>query len=68
MEREYDSSQKRHFHIHWSKNDRLDWEAFDTHNEALSHALEIAQRGEMFAIEEASAPCRLCGGKAASAS
>jgi len=53
---EQGNSQKLHFHIHWSKNDRLDWEAFDSHDEALSRALEIAQRGEIFAIAEASAP------------
>jgi hypothetical protein len=68
MDREDDISQERHFHIHWTKNDRLNWEAFDSHNEVLSRALEVAQAGEMFAIEEASVPRRLCGGKVASAS
>jgi hypothetical protein len=68
MDREPDSSQKLHFHIHWNKNDRLDWEAFNSHNEALSRALEIAQRGEMFAIQGVSEPCRLYGTKAGSAS
>jgi hypothetical protein len=68
MDREQDISQERHFHIHWTKNDRLNWEAFDSHDEALSHAIEIAQPGEVFTIEEASVPCRLCGCKVASAS
>ncbi len=68
MDREYDNSQKLHFHIHWNKNDRLDWEAFDSHNEALSRALEIARPGEMFTIEDVSAECLICGAKASSAS
>jgi hypothetical protein len=68
MDREDDISQERHFHIHWTKSDRMNWESFESHNEALSHALEVAQQGEMFTIEEASVPCRLCGGKVASAS
>ena len=56
-------SPKKHFHIHWTKNDRMDWQGFATRHEALSRALETAQRGDLFEIIEVSEPCRLCGAK-----
>jgi hypothetical protein len=68
MDPTVDVSPKTHFHIHWAKNDRLDWQGFATRHEALSRALEIAGRGEIFEIVEVSEPCRLCGARASSAS
>jgi len=59
---------RTHFHIHWTKTDRLDWQGFATRHDALSSALELAKRGEPFEIVEVSEPCRLCGAKASSAS
>jgi len=58
---------RHHFHIHWSKNQRLDWEGFDTRAEATARAIELAAPGEMFTIEEVSATCSVCGPKAVSA-
>jgi hypothetical protein len=56
-----------HFHIHWSKKKRLDWEGFDTRPEATARALELATPGELFTIEEFSSTCPACGPKEASA-
>jgi hypothetical protein len=56
-----------HFHIHWSKKKRLDWEGFDTRHEATARALELASPDEPFTIEEFSSTCSACGPKAASA-
>jgi hypothetical protein len=61
MDRTSSTSQRFHFHIHWSRKESLDWEGFDTHAEALVRALEIALPGEMFMIKEISATCPVCG-------
>jgi hypothetical protein len=45
-----------HFHIHWVGKD-LDWECFDTIEEARMRAGELARPGEIFAIEEVSMNC-----------
>ena len=55
-----------HFHIHWTKKKILDWEPFNTNNEAGARADELAGLGELFTIEEFSAKCPVCGAKAAS--
>jgi hypothetical protein len=62
-----DQEPKIHFHIHWSKKNRLDWEGFDTRHEATARALEFSKPGEHFTIDEISSPCPVCGPKAASA-
>ncbi len=53
----------RHFHIHWSDRDKLDWEAFDSFEEALSRALELIQPGENYTIEVFSKNCPVCAWK-----
>lgn len=45
-----------HFHIHWAGKD-LDWECFDTREEARMRAGELARPGESFTIEEVSMNC-----------
>jgi hypothetical protein len=45
-----------HFHIHWVEKD-LDWECFDTREEARRRAAELAGPGETFTIEEVSMNC-----------
>jgi hypothetical protein len=57
-----------HFHIHWTTKKILDWEPFNTHNEALARAEELADPSDLFSVEELSTKCPVCGGKAASAS
>lgn len=50
-----------HFHIRWSRKERLDWEGFDTRHEAMARALELADPGEEYTIEEATETCSICG-------
>ena len=57
-----------HFHIHWIKKKSLGWEPFKTHADAQARAQELAGPNEIFTVEELSARCPVCGGKAASAS
>ena len=57
-----------HFHIHWTTKKILDWEPFNTHNEAMARAQEVAGLSDLFSVEELSAKCPICGAKAASAS
>jgi hypothetical protein len=52
---------KTHFHILWIDHHRLDWECFLTRNEAEARALELAQPGEVFQIEELARECPLLG-------
>jgi hypothetical protein len=52
--------ERYHFHIHWTKKDQLDWEGFDTRAEAIQRALQLADRGEMFAIEGFYSMCSMC--------
>ena len=63
MNGERRTPQKTHFHIHWITTDRLDRERFDSHNEALSRVLQLAQPNDVFAIEAVSEPCQLCEAK-----
>jgi hypothetical protein len=58
---------RTHFHIHWCGKEEIDWECFDTHADAKMRALELAQPGEEFEIEEISVQCPLRGAKGASA-
>jgi hypothetical protein len=57
-----------HFRIHWIKKKILDWEPFNTHARAQARAQELAGPNEIFTVEELSARCPVCGGKAATAS
>lgn len=44
MVRKLDDPQLIHFHIHWSRKKRLDWESFDSRHEATVRALECEPR------------------------
>jgi len=46
------ASHKTHFHIFWTATKRLDWQCFDTREEAEQRALELVRIGEQFSIEE----------------
>ena len=60
MDRIFVILDKPHFHIRWSASKRLDWECFDTYEEAEKRALELLHIGERFAIEEVPAQCSAC--------
>jgi hypothetical protein len=51
---------KKHFHIRWDGVERLDWEPFETPEQAESRAKELARPGEPFAIEEHGKTCKRC--------
>lgn len=40
-----------HFHVRWSDS-TLDWKAFETSEEARTHAEELVLSGETYVIEE----------------
>jgi len=46
-----------HFHIRWSEKNNLDWECFETREEAEARAQELAAPNETFAIEAVSQAC-----------
>ena len=48
-----------HFHIRWSDS-KLDWEAFQTREEATARAKELVRRGETYVIEEVDGTCPRC--------
>jgi hypothetical protein len=56
-------SPRTHFHIHWSGKEHLDWECFNTRADATMRALELAQPGESFRIDEIFEQCPLRGMK-----
>jgi hypothetical protein len=48
-----------HFHIKWRNKDDLDWQCFESHEEALSRAEELAFSGEDYSIERVCIDCPL---------
>jgi hypothetical protein len=46
-----------HFHIHWNGKDQLDWEAFNSHEDAFRRAIQLANYNESFSIEECRDKC-----------
>ena len=48
-----------HFHIRWSDS-KLDWEAFQTREEATARAEELVRPGETYAIAEVDGRCPRC--------
>jgi hypothetical protein len=48
-----------HFHIHWIHNEKLDWECFETYDEAARSALRLARPREQFRIVEVLTGCPL---------
>jgi hypothetical protein len=53
-----------HFHIRWSKpaskTASLDWERFDTQEEAEASAKQLVLPGETYSIEELDRACPRC--------
>jgi len=48
-----------HFHIRWCDS-KLDWEAFQTPEEALARANELVRPGETYVIQEMDGMCPRC--------
>jgi hypothetical protein len=48
-----------HFHICWSES-RLDWEAFQTKQEAITQAKELKRPGETYLIQQFDDNCSRC--------
>lgn len=51
-----------HFHVRWSDS-TLDWKAFETSEEARTHAEELVLSGETYVIEEFDHACPRCRGE-----
>jgi hypothetical protein len=49
-----------HYHIRWSTKGVLDWEAFDSREEAEASAQELVRLGETYTIEERDDNCPRC--------
>jgi len=52
-------SRKCHFHIYWYGKENSAKRCFDTFEEALKRALEVARPGEILRIDEISTGCPL---------
>jgi hypothetical protein len=52
-------SRKSHFHIYWHGKENSAKRCFDTFDEALKRALEVARPGEILRIDEISTGCLL---------
>ncbi|HEY7099553.1 MAG TPA: hypothetical protein VH437_22705 [Terriglobales bacterium] len=48
-----------HFHIRWASS-KLDWEAFQTREEAIEQANELMRPGETYVIAEFDGACPRC--------
>jgi hypothetical protein len=57
---EHSEANATHFHIHWSGKETLDWEPFNTREEAERRAAEIVQRDEEYTVEEHGQDCPQC--------
>lgn len=50
-----------HFHIRWSSSTQLDWQPFESREEAEEAAKEMVRWNETYAIEERNGSCERCG-------
>lgn len=50
----------RHYHIHWSGSDTLDWERFETRSAAEDSARQLVRPGENYTIKEQGETCPRC--------
>jgi hypothetical protein len=50
----------KHYHIHWSTKDTLDWESFRSRTEAEQAARQLMLTGETYTIEERDETCPQC--------
>jgi len=57
---------RTHFHIFWTQNQLMDWQCFETRADATMRAMELAQPGETFSVEEILLQYSLRGMKVAS--
>jgi predicted metal-binding protein len=48
-----------HYHIRWGDS-KLDWEAFQTEEEAKASAEQLKRPGETYAIEQRDGDCQPC--------
>jgi hypothetical protein len=48
------------FHIRWSVKDLVDWQRFQTRQDAIRLASELARPGEICTVEEHSPDCPFC--------
>ena len=60
-------NRKFHCHIQWSSKESLDWECFETSEEATARAIDLLQPGEAFMIREVSEACPLFRSRAVTA-
>ena len=49
-----------HYHIRWSVKVLLDWQRFNTPEEAKASARQLVRRGETYIIEEHDETCPRC--------
>jgi hypothetical protein len=60
-----DVGNSRHFHIFWHGKKTFDWQVFDTYDDAVVRALQIALPSEIFSIESCSTEYQACKRKLA---
>jgi hypothetical protein len=51
---------QRHFHIRWLPTSALDWQRFDTQEEAETRANELVLPDETYTIELITGNCETC--------
>lgn len=56
-----------HFHIRWLPSDSLDWERFNSREDAEVRARELASPGESYVLDEFGANCERCNAMASAA-
>ena len=61
-------ARQMHIHIRWEGVKRLDWEPFETREQAESRAKELVHPGESFVVEEHGKSCIRCASKLSAAS
>jgi hypothetical protein len=56
-----------HYHIRWWPSGNLDWERFDSREDAHTRAYELASPGETYSLEEFQQNCTRCNPLASAA-
>jgi hypothetical protein len=57
--RNVEEARVKHYHIRWSES-KLDWEFFNTPEEAEAAATQLARPGETYAVEQFDDDCPRC--------